>query len=299
MKTKRVSSYKTGADREFVEHWIASVQTLNDSFYQKLTVQSSFGEVVVLALNHDRPELEPLVILPGARTFGMYWDLNNNLGPLKENFRIYLVDVIGQPGLSAGNSPDVRSDELGLWVVEVLDALGLDAVNIAGASFGGLLAMKLANAAAWRIKKMVLLNPIGFSYISLAPVSLFWNLLPIALPNHRNVSRFVDHIVLAGGEEVPPDRRVILIEIILQTLRRFNFKADLPYKMPDCELTGWSVPTWLIVGDKDALIPHQNTIKRARATANDLREVHILKETGHGIELSKSAMILMTEILDK
>lgn len=297
MKTKRVSSYKTPADRQFVEAWIGLVQALNNTYYQKLTVQSSFGEVSVLAAGSNRPELEPLVILPGARTFGMYWDLNNNLGPLKENFRIYLVDVVGQPGLSSGNSPDVRGNEFGLWMVEVLDALGLVDVNVAGASFGGLLAIKLANVARRRIKKMVLLNPIGFSYISLAPASLFWNLLPIVWPNHQNVARFVDHIVLAGGDELPEGRREMLIEIILQTLRRFNFKADLPYKMPDSELTGWSVPTWLILGEKDALIPHQNTITRARAVTQDLREVHILKNTGHGIELSKSAMELLATIL--
>jgi hypothetical protein len=99
MKTKRVSSYKSPADRRFVRVWIEKVQALNNSFYKKLAVQTSFGETSVLTLNHDRPDLDPLVILPGARTFGMYWDLNDNLKPLKDNYRLYLVDVIGQPGL--------------------------------------------------------------------------------------------------------------------------------------------------------------------------------------------------------
>ena len=299
MKTKRVSSYKTPADRKFVEDWIEKVQTLNDSFYQKLAVQTSFGETSVLALNHDRPDLDPLVILPGARTFGMYWDLNDNLKPLKDNYRLYLVDVIGQPGLSSGNSPGVKTGEFGMWVSEVLDGLGLEKANIAGASFGGQLAIKLANAAPERIMKMVLLNPIGFSYISFAPTSMFYNLLPIIWPTVKNVARFVDHIVLAGGEELPAERREMLIEIILQTLQKFNFNADLPYKMPDSELTGWSVPTWLILGDRDALIPHQNTITRARALTRDLRDVHILQNTGHGIELSKPAMELLAKILHK
>jgi pimeloyl-ACP methyl ester carboxylesterase len=287
------------AARKFVEDWIEKVQALNNSFYKKLTVQTSFGETSVLSLDHDRPDLDPLVILPGARTFGMYWDLNDNLGPLKGNYRLYLVDVIGQPGLSSGNSPGVKTDEFGTWVTEVLDGLGLDKTNIAGASFGGQLAIKLANAAPERIIKMVLLNPIGFSYISFAPASMFYNLLPIVWPNKKNVARFVDHIVLAGGEGVAAERREMLIEIILQTLQKFNFKADLPYKMPDSELNGWSVPTWLILGDSDALIPHQNTINRSRALARDLREVHILPNTGHGIELSESAMELVAEILHK
>jgi pimeloyl-ACP methyl ester carboxylesterase len=297
MKTKRVSSYRSPADRKFVEDWIEKVQALNNSFYQKLSVLTSFGEVSVLAFNHDRPDLEPLVILPGARTLGMYWDLNDNLAPLKDNYRLYLVDVVGQPGLSSGNSPDVKTNEFGMWVVEVLDGLGLDKTNIAGASFGGQLAIKLANVAPERIIKMVLLNPIGFSYISFAPSSMFYNLLPIIWPTGKNVARFVHHIVLAGGEELPAERRDMLIDIILQTLQKFNFKADLPYKMPDSELNAWSVPTWLILGDRDALIPHQNTINRARALTRDLREVHILPATGHGIELSKPAIELLAMIL--
>lgn len=297
MKTKRVSSYKTTADRRFVEDWDDRVQALNGSAYEKLSVNSTFGETVVFALNHDREDLPPLVILPGARTFGMYWELNDSLRPLKSERRIYLIDVVGQPGLSSGNSPDVRTDEFGHWIVEVLDGLALKRTSIVGASFGGLLAMKLARMAPGRIDKLILLNPIGFSYISLAPVSLVYNLLPIVRPTPGTVASFVDHIVLAGGEELSPERRGLLIEIILQTLKRFNFKADLPYRMGDAELTEWSVPTYLIVGEKDGLIPHQQTVRRARTTARDLREVHILPNIGHGIELAPAAFEIIGSIL--
>jgi pimeloyl-ACP methyl ester carboxylesterase len=297
MKTKRISSYKGPADKQFVENWSNKIQTSNSSFYEKLKIESSIGETVVLSLNHERSDLEPIVILPGARTFGMFWDLNDSLKPLKKDYRIYLVDVIGQPGLSSGNSPDVKTNEFGLWICEVLDNLKLEKTNIVGASFGGLLGIKLANVAPGRITKMVLMNPIGFSYISLAPSSLFFNLLPIFRPNYKNVVRFVDKIVLGGGEDLSKERREFLIEIILQTLQKFNFQADYPYKMSNSELTGWSVPTYLIVGGKDALIPHQKTLQIAHQTVENLKGVHILKGIGHGIELSKTAIELLKEIL--
>lgn len=297
MKTKRVSSYKSPADKHYVEDWNQRVLALNGSTYERLSIPTAFGETAVFAANHDRKELSPLVILPGARTFGMYWELNDCLRPIKTDHRIYLVDVIGQPGLSSGNSPDVRTDEFGHWIVEVLDGLALEKIKLAGASFGGLLAMKLANIAPQRITKMILLNPIGFSYISMAPTSLFFNLLPIVWSTPANVARFVEHIVLAGGENLSGERRQMLDEIILQTLRRFNFKADYPYKMADKELSGWSVPTYMIVGDRDGLIPHQVTIQRARATVQNLRGVHILKNIGHGIELAPSALELVHEFL--
>jgi pimeloyl-ACP methyl ester carboxylesterase len=297
METKRISSYKSAADKQFVENWNNKIQTLNNSFYEKLRLETSFGETVVFGFNHKRPELDSIVILPGARTFGMFWDLNDNLKSLKKNYLIYLVDVIGQPGLSPGKSPDVKTNEFGFWLKEILDPLNLDKTNIVGASFGGLLGMKLAKIAPEKISKLILLNPIGFSYISLAPKSLFFNLLPIFRPNLKNVNLFIDKIVLTGAEELQDERRDLLAEIILQTLQKFNFRADYPYKMDKSELSGWNVPTYIIVGEKDQLIPHRKTIEIARRTVENLKDIHILKNIGHGIELSKTAIESIDKIL--
>lgn len=297
MKTKNTSSYKSEADKQFVENWVERVQTINSSFYEKLTVDTSFGETVIWGFNHNRQDLEPIVFLPGARTCGMFWDLNDNLKILKKDFRIYLIDVIGQPGLSSGNSPDAKTKEFGFWLGEVLDALSLSKTNLVGASFGGELAMKFATVAADRIKKMVLMNPIGLSYISLAPKVLFYNLLPIYFPNSRNVERFMDNVVLAAPDDLPAPRRALLGEFILQTLTRFNFRADYPYKMPDAELNGWRVPTYLILGGSDKLIPHRKTIERAKQLLKNLKDVKILNGIGHGIETSEKAIETLREIL--
>lgn len=297
MKTKNISSYKTEADRKFVETWIERIQTLNQSFYKRLSVETAFGETVVFSFNDDRKDLEPIVFLPGARLCGMSWDLNDNLKILKNDFRFYLIDVIGQPGLSSGNSPDVKTDEFGKWIVEVLDGLKLEKTNIVGASFGGELAMKLANFAPQRIEKIILMNPVGLSYISLAPRVTFYNLLPIILPNEKNVSRFIDKVAFATPEDLSPERRALLAEFILQTLTRFNFKADYPYKMPDAELNSWSVPTYIILGDSDKLIPHQKTVERAKQLLKNLKYIRILEDIGHGIELSEKAIEILRDIL--
>lgn len=297
MKTKNISSYKTEADRRFIENWIERVQKLNQSFYKRLSIETAFGETVVFSLNDDHKDLEPIVFLPGARLCAITWDLNDNLKFLKNDYRLYLVDVIGQPGLSSGNSPDVKTDEFGKWLVEVLDGLKLEKTNIVGASFGGELAMKSANIAPERFKKMVLMNPVGLSYISLAPRVTFYNLLPILFPNERNVNRFMDNIAFAASDDLPAERRELLGEFILQTLTRFNFKADYPYKMPDAELEKFDVPTYLILGDTDKLIPHLKTVERAKRLLRNIKGIRVLKGTGHGIELSTEAVKNLYDIL--
>ena len=297
MKTKNISSYQTEADRHVVENWVERVQDLNSFSYEKLSTQTSFGETVVWSVNHQRKELEPIVFLPGARTCGMFWDLNDNLKILKKDFRLYLVDVIGQPGLSSGNSPDAQTEEFGFWLGEVLDGLSLTKTNLVGASFGGCLAMKFANTTSERINKIVLMNPIGLSYISLAPQTLFYNLLPIYFPNEKNVSRFVDNVIFAAHDDLPAEKRQLLGEFILQTLTRFSFRADYPYKMPDAEFAGAKAPTYLILGDSDKLIPHQKTLERGKKVVKNLRQTTVLKNVGHGIELTNEAIRELKSIL--
>lgn len=298
MKTKNISSYKTADDRLFVENWVERIQTLNQSFYKRLRIETAFGETVVFSFNDDRKDLQPIVFLPGARLCSMTWDLNDNLKILKDDFRLYLIDVIGQPGLSSGNSPDVKTGEFGKWLVEVLDGLSLEKTNVVGASFGGELAMKLANVAPERIKKMVLMNPVGLSYISIAPRVTFYNLLPILLPNVKNVNRFMDNVALATPDSLAAGRRKMLGEFILQTLTRFNFKADYPYKMPDAELDNFDVPTYLILGDSDKLITHEKTVERAKRLLKNLKDIRVLKGIGHGIELSTTAIENLRDVLE-
>ncbi|HEX8733787.1 MAG TPA: alpha/beta hydrolase [Pyrinomonadaceae bacterium] len=298
MKIKRVSSYKTAADRKFPGDWLDKIQKQNNFEYQKLTVPTFFGETVVLAHNHDRKHLAPLVYFPGFRTSGIFLDLNDNLAPLKKDFRLYLVDVIGQPGMSTGNTPDAKSGEYAAWIGEVFDGLNLDETNIAGASFGGCLCLKAARHLPDRITKAILLNPSGLTNISFAPKTSFYNFMPLIFPSRKTVENFMEYVVFGAQANVSEACWNAVAEFELHAIRNFRLKADYPYKMSDAELAGITVPIYLILGENDRLIPPQKTLARAKDLLPTLKETHLLKGVGHGIECSHEAVRILKNILE-
>lgn len=84
-------------------------------------VSTRFGETHVLALGPQAAP--PVVMLQGGNTTSpltLGW-----IRPLIEKYRVYAPDTIGHPGKSAPVRLSPRDDSYGQWLVEVLNALGL------------------------------------------------------------------------------------------------------------------------------------------------------------------------------
>ena len=60
------------------------------------------------------------------------------------HFRIYAVDVMGEPGLSAPSRPGLNSEVYATWLDDVIQALSIDRIAIVGISLGGWVARNLA-----------------------------------------------------------------------------------------------------------------------------------------------------------
>jgi len=191
MKIKSTSYFKNREKAEsFFEIWVHEVSKLSGTEYKKIEIETSLGKTVVWGINTDKPELKPFVIFPGFRTSSLFWDMDNALAPLKNEYRIYLVETNGQPNLSDGNTPDIKGDGYGIWANEVLEKLSIDKAIIAGASFGGLVCLKLCIANPDRVDKAILLNPGCLQPFSLSVKNLCNNMLPLVLPIRKMLRGF-------------------------------------------------------------------------------------------------------------
>lgn len=72
----------------------------------------------------------PLLLLHGGAMNSSMWI--GDVTKWASHFRIYVVDVIGEPGLSAPSRPALNSDAYAAWLDEVMQALSIGRIAIAG-----------------------------------------------------------------------------------------------------------------------------------------------------------------------
>ncbi len=293
----KTSTFKTQAAQKFTAAWIDAIIARSNLNYEKLEVETSFGKTRVLAVNHAAQHLKPVIYVPGARTCGVFLDLSNQLYRLRATHRIYLLDVVGQIGMSAGTCPSLQDASYGVWLTDVCRQLKLEQAVFVGASFGGQIIMKLAAVAPDLIAQAVLLNPIGFANISFAPATLYRTLAPVVFPNRKNVDKFLAAIVFAPHDGISVETKRSVADFVENAVRNFRFAGAYPARMADAEIKRLTAETHLLVGQRDGLIPYKKTIERAEALLPNLKNVHICAEQAHGIEVSSAAIVQLQKIL--
>ncbi|SHJ14927.1 Pimeloyl-ACP methyl ester carboxylesterase [Hymenobacter daecheongensis DSM 21074] len=294
------SEFKDPARAEaFLGRWVQQVEALNGCQYGRLTVPSLLGPTVVWTLNAEQTDWPAVVIFPGFRTVSLFWDLDNNLAPLKQKYRLFLIDVNGQPCLSHGATPAVKGDGYGHWAADLLRQLGLAKAHVLGASFGGLLALKLSQVAPELVDKVVLLNPGCLQSFSLGWRNLYYNLLPLLRPTMGHVLTFLDAAVFCPPHhQLSAPARQLLADFELFAIREYRDRTPKPYAMPPAELARVTAAVYLLVGEHDLLFPYQKSVAVARQHLRGLRGVQTFPHTGHGIETSREALMAVAALLE-
>lgn len=298
MKPIRKSFWKDpNNDIKAFKGWVAQLEQMNGYEYDKLTIQTSLGNTQVYGLNTDQTDRETLVIFPGFRTTSLIWDLDKGLADLAKTYRLFLVETNGQPNLSEGNTPAVKSLEYGEWGKEIFNALEIDNAFIAGASFGGLVCMKIALVIPDRVKATILLNPGCFRPISFGFKNLYYNLLPLFKTSHKNIVSFLDKVVFHKPTyKISSEAEQHLIDYLSLALGQYKDNTQKPYYMKD-QLNEVKVSTYLIVGKYDILLPYQKSVANAKAHLNKNLKNVFVESYGHGIEIYPKAIHQIQNII--
>ncbi|MCX2745633.1 alpha/beta hydrolase [Mangrovivirga sp. M17] len=292
-KVKKNHSYFKDAakDIQAFNSWVGKLEETNGYGYDRYTIETSLGRTQIYGLNTNRTDVETLVVFPGFRTTSLIWDLDKGLNSLSKNVRIFLVETNGQPNLSEGNSPSIKNLDYGKWGAEVFEKLNIESAYIAGASFGGLVCMKLSLVIPHKIKSAFLLNPGCFRMVSFGFKNMYYNLLPLVKTSRRNIQKFLDGVVFnKPNHTLSKESEELLIEYQLLAISKYKDNTEKPYYMSN-QLNEVSVDTYLLVGDKDILLPHEKSISNAKKhLGKKLKEVKIFEQVGHGIECFKPSI---------
>lgn len=277
------------ADHEWFESWVARLEALNKRTYGRVRIQTSLGATHVWTVSPSGIARATVVIFPGARTTSLFWDMDRGLDAFSD-MQVMLIETNGLPNLSEGATPDIRGTGYGVWATEVLDQLGLEKVYLAGASFGGLICMKLAIQSPHRVLAAFLLNPGCLQPFSLSLKNLYYNLLPIISPTTHHVQKFLDAAILCKpNHTLSKEAEVLLNDYEVYALTRYRDHTQKPYDMGK-ELRVCKADVYLALGDKDILFPYAKSMVNAEALLSGLREVKVFEHVGHGIEVYRPAL---------
>ena len=101
----------------------------------------------------------PLILLHGSGSNAVSWA--GDVAQYSLSFRVYAVDIPGEPGKSAEKRFPWDGPAYAEWLEDILDELQINKTTLLGLSQGGWIAIKFAVCDPERVDKLVLLAPGG------------------------------------------------------------------------------------------------------------------------------------------
>ncbi len=160
--------YKSDEGYEEIMKWYHGLLEQIEVPFEQRFVDTRFGKTHMLVCGPE--DGEPLVLVQAVAGSSPLW--RNQLADFSKHFRVYALDTVGQPGLSDQNPPSYLNDDYTQWLCDVLDSLKIEKAHFAGVSAGGWQVMRMAIDAPDRVRKAVLLSPMGVCHAKL-PVKIW------------------------------------------------------------------------------------------------------------------------------
>ncbi|NNE96309.1 MAG: alpha/beta hydrolase [Acidimicrobiales bacterium] len=247
--------------------------------YHSQQIPTRFGSThAVVSGPDDGP---PLVLLPAAIGVGaVQW--YPNVARLADRHRVIALDFIGAPGKGTQTQPILDRHDCATWLVDVLDALGIDRGDVVGSSQGGWFALNLAVLVPDRAGRLALLAPAA----SLAP---FRRLVSLMLRVGPYLPAFTAKysVQASFGRRFRPDGR--FTDLATSALKHFQYQqhAVMPSVFTDTELAGVEIPVLVVIGDKELIYNPREALERARCTLPSA-QTELMPGAGHLLNIERA-----------
>ncbi len=236
----------------------------------QLRLPTREGETFVLTCGvKDAP---PLLLFHGSGTNTAMW--MGDVAMWARHFRVYAVDLIGEPGHSAPSRPPLDSDASALWLDDVLEGLGVERAAVVGASLGGWLAVDYATRRPHRVERVALLCPGGIGRQKFGFVLKAVLYKPFGQWGMQRTLKVVAGIDIRETPE--------FAEFMALTFTEFLPRRDRLPVFSDEALHGLTMPVLAIVGAHDAMLDSADTARRL-AAAVPHATVTVLPDVAHSI----------------
>lgn len=237
---------------------------------------------------HDLGSGSPLLMIHGSGPGVSAWaNWRMNLVALAARRRVIAPDCLG---FGHTDRPADAAYSRARWLdhlIGLLDALALDRVDIVGNSFGGGLALALAQRHPERVGRLVLMGSIGIGFAITPGLEAVWGYVPSTANMRRLLEIFAFDTRLAGEDLAEKRYRASILPGAQEA-----FAAMFPpprqrsvdaFALSDAELERIPHPTLILHGREDRVIPPGNA-HRLFALLPDA-ELHMFGRCGHWTQI--------------
>jgi pimeloyl-ACP methyl ester carboxylesterase len=274
--------YATAAGGRAVEQRYREILRLWPVPSEWLFITTREGDTFVVACGP--PDAPPLLLLHGSAANTAMWI--GDVASWAQDFRVYAVDLVGEPGLSSPSRPPLGSEAYAFWLDDVLRELALPRVSIVGVSLGGWLAVDYAIRRPGSVDRLALLCPGGIGRQKWGVLVAALLLMPFGRWGLRTTMR------LAAGGLLPADTPHAreFAEYLMLIHTHFRPRRERLPTFDDHALSRLRMPVLAIVGGRDRMLDSFGTRRRLeRAVPN--ATVRLLPDAGH-VLFGQSSVVL-------
>ncbi len=257
------------------------------------------GEIKQIAISKYRINYlecgsgQPVILLHGANIGWGQW--YKNIPELAKHYKVYALDLVGSGG---STKIDYARLDLEKDLVQIVDqfirTLSLSAVSVVGHSLGGWIALRLALLKKTYIKKLILVDSLGFlDYVPwsqrILSIKIVAKLITATVmrPTEKKMTEFLKSVSYSTDtldslfvnyfyESIHREHLGHPLILIGQLMNFFKMRKELAL---DNQLKEIKLPTLIIVGDHDFLIPLEKAKPRFSLIPNV--DIAVIKNAGH------------------
>jgi len=249
--------------------------------YEELDIPTSFGTTHIIA--SGSVSSLPLLLLHATGTSATMWF--SNIGPLSSAFRVFAVDILGEPGKSRQVRLLKNREDCAAWLCDLIQNLGLTRPAMAGLSYGGWHTLNFSLCHPDKVDRIAALAP-GASVLPFNwPVLAMLRILPYLPVKPNPLNRF-----FAKG--VCPD--ALFARQFALGARHFRYpdprKSVFTEVFSDSELKSIRTPTLFLAGADEVIYDPRAAIDRVENLIPGITTA-LIPDAGHLVSMDQPALV--------
>jgi pimeloyl-ACP methyl ester carboxylesterase len=258
--------------------------------HEDMFIGTDYGRIHVIVSGPE--DGLPVLLFNASALAG--WSWIHNIAALARNHRVYAIDNIGEVGRNEMKNRDAVPKDgpaIAAYYGSIMDHFGIARADMVGASIGGYIATTMAIQAPDRVRRLVLLCPMGYGPTG-RTVAIMVLAQSFPFPAIRDLA-----FRWALGDD--PVTRESFGEWFRLVLAGSIPNPVPPHSFTPGELQAVKAPTLVFFGTGDDIV---GDVEAARTLAQNIPDVEtVVAESGHMIGAEKALLVNATtvEFLDR